>query len=156
MILIFYFLHSCRVYGPNNLSDVHVINNKLFMNATSTFTRYRFDMNVGTKYKYETYNPPRLQSSDINLGYNSGIQDIGCKLDFDYNPNPNHDVKFGLNYTNHAFSPGVQVAKMTSQYDSIIQKIDTTIGNTSIYAHETILYAEDNININSFLKLKNI
>jgi len=131
----------------------HVINNKLFMNATSTFTRYRFDMNVGTKYKYETYNPPRLESSDVNLGYNSGIQDIGCKLDFDYNPNPNHDVKFGLNYTNHAFSPGVQVAKMTSQYDSIIQKIDTTIGNTSIYAHETILYAEDNININSFLKL---
>ncbi len=131
----------------------HVINNKLFMNATSTFTRYRFDMNVGTKYKYETYNPPRLQSSDINLGYNSGIQDIGCKLDFDYNPNPNHDVKFGLNYTNHAFSPGVQVTKMSSRYDSIVQNVDTTIGNTSIYAHETILYAEDNININSFLKL---
>ena len=40
-----------------------------------------------------------------------------------------------------------------SNIKKIIQKIDTTIGNTSIYAHETILYAEDNININSFLKL---
>lgn len=131
----------------------HVINNKLFMNATATYTRYRFDMTVGTRSDYVYYNPQRVQKEEMTLGYKSGIQDMGLKLDFDYSPHPNHDVKFGLNYTNHSFRPGVEVANMKSQYDSIVQKVDTTIGNSNVFAHETALYLEDNINLGSFLKI---
>jgi outer membrane receptor for ferrienterochelin and colicin len=131
----------------------HVINNKLFMNATGTYTRYRFDMSVGTVSNYEQYNPPSKQNEEMTLGYKSGIQDMGLKLDFDYSPHPNHDVKFGLNYTNHTFRPGVEVASMKSQYDSIVQNLDTTIGNSNVLGHETALYLEDNISLGSFLKV---
>lgn len=132
----------------------HVINNKLFMNATATYSQYRFDMSVGTYSNYESFTDPSLnRMQEITAGYKSGINDLGFKLDFDYNPFPNHDVKFGLDYTNHTFRPGVEVASMKLKYDSIVQNVDTAIGNSNVYGNETALYIEDNINISSFLKI---
>ena len=45
-------------------------------------------------------------SSPCPFDYISGIQDFGARIDFDYMPNPNHDIKFGISYTNHEFYPG--------------------------------------------------
>lgn len=136
----------------NALRWNHVINNKLFMNTTATYTRYRFNMAVGTDYNLKSTSPPITESQSITLGYRSGIEDFGLKMDFEYNPNPNHEIKFGGNYINHSFRPGVQVlnSKMTS--NSITQKMDTTIGDKNIYTHETAFYAEDNFNVGSFIK----
>ncbi|MDO9154436.1 MAG: TonB-dependent receptor [Paludibacter sp.] len=130
----------------------HIINNKLFMNTTATYTRYRFNMDVGTTMKQEIKTPPSKINLSTTLGYRSGIEDYGAKVDFDYAPNPNHDIKFGGSYTNHTFRPGVSVAQYKLQNDSAIQKMDTTIGDQSIFSHETSLYIEDNINIGSFIK----
>jgi hypothetical protein len=130
----------------------HVINNKLFMNTTATFTRYRFDMSVGTLSERTTKNPPTFEKQEITLGYKSGIVDYGMKIDFDYAPNPNHDIKFGGTYSNHSFRPGVQVMKQDYTNDSIKIVNDTTIGNKNIFAHETAFYIEDNISLGSFVK----
>ncbi|HRZ98692.1 MAG TPA: TonB-dependent receptor plug domain-containing protein, partial [Paludibacter sp.] len=130
----------------------HIINNKLFMNATATYTRYRFNMDIGQINTETIKNPASKTDMSTTIGYRSGIQDFGPKVDFDYAPNPNHDIKFGASYTHHTFRPGVSVAQYKFENDTSIQKMDTTIGDQNVLSHETALYFEDNINIGSYVK----
>lgn len=130
----------------------HVISNKLFMNTTAAYTRYRFNMDIGTTETAKTLVPPSTTTQSVNLGYRSGIEDYTAKVDFDYTPNPNHDIKFGGAYTNHTFRPGVAVTNAKFQNDTSTQKMDTVIGDKNIFSHETALYFEDNITINHFIK----
>lgn len=133
----------------------HIVNNQLFMNATAAYTRYRFDMGVGTSDKNTTTFTDSVsrQSSDINIGYNSGIEDFTAKIDYDYAPHPDHDVKFGANYTYHTFRPGVSVAQMNEKDNEHINEFDTVIGDKDVFSHESMIYAEDNISIGYALKL---
>lgn len=128
----------------------HIITNKLFMNATTSYTRYRYDMGIGVEM--ETKGNDKSNTDYIKLGMKSGIEDYTAKLDFDYAPNANHDIKFGADYTFHTFRPGVQWAKSQTTLDSTTLNMDITIGDQNVSSHETILYAEDNITINSFIK----
>ncbi len=134
----------------------HIVNNKLFMNTAATYSRYRFNMLVGSTFdetiKYAD-KPTVHNYEKMSAAYNSGIEDIGFKVDFDYSPNTANEVKFGVNYTNHTFKPGVQVFKSKLEDDSTTLNRDTTFGNANIYAHEASLYLEDNITLNSFLKV---
>jgi hypothetical protein len=131
----------------------HVINNKLFMNTTAAFTRYRFYMAVGTESKTIIDSPPSTSTETVTLGYKSGIEDFSGKVDYDWSPNSNHDIKFGANYTYHTFRPGVTIAKIESTGNSMNQSMDTTIGDQQVAAHETILYFEDNISLGPVVKL---
>lgn len=132
----------------------HMVNNKLFMNATAAFTRYRFDMGVGTEFNSTTTYPDSIknESSEIFLGYKSGIEDYTFKVDYDYAPHPNHDVKFGVNYTYHTFRPGVSVARIDVRESGQTLSVDTMIGDKNVFSHETMFYAEDNISIGYALK----
>jgi hypothetical protein len=128
----------------------HIISNKLFMNTTATYTRYRYYISMGTESNFTS--PTQNTHSTTTLGYNSGIEDLSAKVDFDYSPNPNHDIKFGGSLTNHTFQPGVQVFKMVEEQNNTTQKMDTTIGNKNVNSNELIMYAEDNISLGSFIK----
>jgi hypothetical protein len=139
-------------YWGNIVSSIrwnHIINNKLFVNTTAAYTRYRFDMSVGAEAKMLTITPDSttVQSFDMSLGYNSGIEDMTIKADFDYAPHPDHDVKFGINHTYHTFRPGVSVTQMNMIDDKNTLNYDTVIGDKNIFSHETMLYAEDDISI---------
>jgi len=131
----------------------HVRNNKLFMNTTASYTRYRFDMAIGTESETIIKNPPSTTNESITLGYKSGIEDYSAKVDFDWSPNPNHDIKFGADYTYHTFSPGVTVAKISGTENYGVQSMDTTIGDKSVSAHEATAYFEDNISLGQVVKL---
>ena len=126
----------------------HIISNKLFMNTTAYYTRYQFVLGIGLNTETNIITPPSTTNSSINLGFHSGIEDYSGKVDFDYAPNPNHDIKFGGNYIYHTFRPGVTVA----QVSGTTQAMDTTIGDQNIFTHEAVVYAEDNISIGSALK----
>lgn len=126
----------------------HIISPKLFMNTTAAYTRYRFFMSVGTESETKIVDPPTTINESITLGYRSGIEDYSAKVDFDYSPDPNHDIKFGANYTFHTFRPGVTVAQMKGSY----LNMDTTIGDQNVQSHETMVYAEDNITLGYYLK----
>lgn len=128
----------------------HLISNKLFMNTTATYTRYRF--NLGLANQQSEISSGDEFSEEISMLYKSGIEDLSVKLDFDYSPSPNHVIKYGANYTYHRFKPGVSVAKMEIKEGSDQIKVDTTFGDKNILAHETMLYVEDNITFLSFLK----
>lgn len=131
----------------------HIINNKLFMNTTAAYTRYRFYMGVGTETTNTVTTPPSTSTETITLGYKSGIEDLSAKVDFDWTPNHNHDIKFGANYTYHTFNPGVTIAQLKATGNILNQSMDTTIGNQNVTSHETIAYFEDNVSIGSVVKL---
>ena len=131
----------------------HVINNKLFMNTTASFTQYRFKVAIGTSNETVIPNPPSTSSQSVTVGYNSGIYDYSTKVDFDWNPHPNHDIKFGANYTFHTFSPGVIVTRLQLKDNATVLDKDTAIGDKNLNAHEASAYIEDNISLGHIIKL---
>lgn len=130
-----------------------LINNKLFMNTTAAVTRYRFNLGIGMESEIKQNNPPIYSKESTNIGYKSGINDYSAKVDFDYSPNTNHDIKFGANYTFHTFRPGVVVAQSKSTDNDFTEKMDTTIGDKNVFSHENTIYFEDNITLTNTLKL---
>ena len=130
----------------------HVINNKLFMNATLAYTRYRFNLYVGSKFEEKVKTPPSYSLADFMVGYRSGIEDYTSKVDFDFAPHPDHDIKFGANHTYHIFKPGVSVARNEININNQKTINDTVFGNSNVYSHETMAYIEDNISMGYALK----
>jgi hypothetical protein len=116
------------------------------MNAMVHFTRYRFDLSLKQESRPEN---PESRDYDSSLTYKSGINDYSGKIEFDYIPNPDHDIKFGVNYVNHTFRPSVFVAFQQSGTEIVLDKV---VGDKNIYANEIIGYVEDNFNIGKYLK----
>jgi hypothetical protein len=123
-----------------------ILTNKLFMNATATYTRYRSSLGVGQSYQSTS---PDDENQEIDLTYNSGIEDLSAKIDWDYTPNPNHDIKLGVDYIHHLFRPSVYVARINEGNNT---PIDTVIGNQNVASHEIAVYLEDNITIGRYIK----
>lgn len=123
----------------------YILSNKLFSNTTATYSRYKFVTGAGFGEESLTDN------SNINFSYEyfSGIDDWSIKNDFDYLPNPNHAIKFGIADIYHTFKPGINVFNTSTGGFSL----DTTYGNKNIYANEIALYAEDDMKIGSRLKV---
>lgn len=131
-----------------------LLNNKLFMNTTASFTRYRSAMSnsYGSNSWYYSEQEQIHTNEESQLTYNSGIQDWTVKNDFDFTPNAYHDIKFGTSYTYHTFTPDVTSMKIIDS-EQTEQNIDTVSGSPKVYAHETSAYLEDNISLGKMLKL---
>jgi len=125
----------------------HLWTNKLFSNTTVTFSRYKFDTSAsefgGTSNDFE----------DARIGYFSGIDDVAGKIDFDYVPNPNHFIRFGIGVINHTFKPGNFSLFFEEREDFFSNKIDTVLGQANINAQEYSAYVEDDMKIGKSLKL---
>jgi outer membrane receptor for ferrienterochelin and colicin len=128
----------------------HVMSQKLFMDASVNYTQYRhrLTMDMSDERFYEQYN--QTVKDEFNMAYKSGINDLTAKVDFDYTPLPNHEIRFGGNYTYHMFRPEVQSAKMVEGNQTAI---DTTMSASNVYAHETALYAEDNMTFGDIFRV---
>lgn len=121
----------------------HVYNNKLFSNLSAIYSEYglKIDVNeeefTGQDYKYQA------------VIYNSGIEDLSMKVDFDYYPATGHSVKFGADYLYHTFNPGVfrrileEINVVNSQTVESPANTDETDRNDLIYANEFRIFAED-------------
>lgn len=125
----------------------YLITNKLFSNTTLTYSKYDFDVTIESSAE-------NLSNGDKEVDYFkyfSGIDDIGAKTDFDWYVSPRHSVKFGAGYTYHHFKPGVT----TFRYDPMTgdDGLDTVIGDMKVRANEFVMYAEDNIDITSRIKM---
>jgi Outer membrane receptor proteins, mostly Fe transport len=130
-----------------------ILNNKLFLNTTATFTRYRSNLsNVYERLTSDFSEQEHRQTADESrMNYRSGIQDWTLKADFDFTPNVYNDVKFGIGYVYHTFSPDVKSIKIADS-QQFEQNIDTIMGSPKVYAHETSAYIEDNVSIGKRLK----
>ena len=118
----------------------HLISPKFFGNLTATYSNYEF--NVLSKFG-EEYNDPSL-NEEFRLEYDSGIRDFALKLDFDYLPNPNHFIRFGINGINHNFNPGTFDLKFT---DPDASDFSTTVSQDKVDAQEVSFYVEDDMQL---------
>ncbi len=125
----------------------HVASNKLFIDASVNYTQYRHKLGTELLYSIETFEG--MQGLNTILTYKSGIHDLTARMDFDYKPSPNHEIRFGGNYTYHLFRPDVQ----TMYYSGSFMNLDTIVGSPNVLAHETALYAEDNMTLGDIFRI---
>jgi len=110
----------------------HLFNDKLFMNTSLIFSDYRFEFNIA--------------QSDFELKIFSGINDWNTKVDFLYQPNQRHTVKFGLNYTYHEFTPG----NASGRSGDVVFEPDQIFRQ---YSNEGALYLSDDFEVSDAFKI---
>jgi hypothetical protein len=97
----------------------HVFNNRLFLNTSSIYSNYLYDMGLTegvSQFDWITY-----------------IHDLNQQLDFTFYPNPENTIKFGAQVILHDFSPG----RINGQMDEN-STFDYSIPNT--HSLESALY----------------
>ena len=126
-----------------SLRWAHAFGSKLFANTTLAYNHYEMDVDL----TYIDYMKDKEIENQEKMGvtYDSGINDIDFKVDFDYNPTPEHLIKFGAEYMHHDFRPQTATLseKETTGKEVII---DTTMNMASggkLIGHEATLYIED-------------
>jgi hypothetical protein len=122
------------------------ISPKLFSNTTLTYSKYDFLTSQDA-----TQTVSDTVQGRYAFSYDSGIRDLAARIDFDWQPGPDHSVKFGYNHTFHQFRPGITVYQMNE--GGAGAGIDTTFGNTNINAQELDGYIEDDWQIGTRFKV---
>ncbi len=138
-------------WGNNMLSFRwnHILNNRLFLNTTATYSRYQFDIELKT-LSISKESGQTAREDNYYLLYLSNIRDYSLKADFDYLPNPNHYIRFGVQGIQHQFKPGaLQITE-----ENIGQEEANKIREGSATAAvETGLYFEDDVRLSDKLKV---
>ncbi|MBN1927308.1 MAG: TonB-dependent receptor [Prolixibacteraceae bacterium] len=125
----------------------YLISPKLFCNTTLTYSKFFFDIESKSFERDLVSNTQNEES----YRYNSGIEDLAGKIDFDYFPVSGHSLKFGAQYTHHYFSPGVSNTMEINEINPE-QNENESNANREIYTNEISTYIEDNISISPKLK----
>ena len=116
----------------------HLLTNRLFSNVLVLYSRYQFDVGIGTE--------TGLPVERFELDYTSGITDRGLKIDFDYLPAPHHYVRFGVSGTYHTFSPGALQLMISTDLEDAVES------SVEVDALEYSIYVEDDVQISNRLK----
>lgn len=106
---------------------------KLFSNVTLFHTRFKYDI--------------RGNFVDNSLLIRSKIRDVGAKANWDYYPNPQNSIKFGVNYVAHFFRPNV-----VNTSGEISRALENQEGEV-INNQEVAFYANNDQTINEKLSL---
>ncbi len=104
----------------------HLFNPKLFMNVTTTFTDYMFQF--------------ASNQDQFRFSLNSGVRDLGAKVDFSYYPNTKHKIKWGADYIFHTFTP----TSVSAESDSVV--FNTGVAQ-KLYSHESAIYVTDEFDL---------
>lgn len=125
----------------------YLISPKLFSNITVAYNRYLCDIDAYAKISYDRDGGTDKQN--VHSSYNSGIYDWSAKWDFDYMPSPIHNIKFGFEYLYHTYEPEVHGSStlLDTGGDVTFTEKDDDVNNSTIYAHEMMLYAEDDMKV---------
>ena len=126
----------------------HVFSPRLFVNTTLNYTQYRHKLDIGGSDRYAGQ-----RDMDFKLAYHSLINDISAAADFEYNPSPAHDIRFGGTYIRHAFRPAVTTVRFGDKNSTAGQAIDTTFGDKNLFTSEAAAYVEDNWSLTRWLKI---
>lgn len=95
---LFYFASQFGVKWGNTTLTArwnHVFNKRLFSNFTYYYSRYRYNIQFGTK--------------DASFTWQSYIINNSAKADFNWYAAPKHEILFGAQSTYYIFKPGVAV-----------------------------------------------
>ena len=115
---------------------------RLFSNVTLMQSSY--DFNTGFDFSETNTSGTSSETTRFASLYNSGIRDIGGRIDFDYAPSNRHFVRFGGNVTRHRFLPGATQIILDAGDEF---NFDTILGSPDIFSTEAFLYVEDEVKL---------
>lgn len=125
----------------------HIFSPKLFANVTVGYNQFNLN-NTAESESTSFAGTTLIEKQKVNLGFTSGIDDLSSTIDFDYHPMPAHHIRFGAQYTLHEFKPEVQSSRLLSVTASTNTTNENFRGNNDVInAHESALYAEDDMNL---------
>ncbi len=107
----------------------HLFGQKIFENTSFIFNNYEQDISTV------------LDNSFSNVS--SGIQDLNAKVDFQYYPNPNHNIRFGGLYTNHRFQSNGESGSQGGNGTAGGSGTETTNKGDAKYFDEFAIYIND-------------
>ncbi|MCR4658956.1 MAG: TonB-dependent receptor [Bacteroidales bacterium] len=132
----------------------YALSHKLFFDLTAAYTQYNNIITGNIRKVAEIDGQEDI--STMNGDYSSGIKDVSLRADFNYNPVPEHDVRFGTYVTRHFFTPEVMSASI-NYFDQVQMgsklKMDTTLNASKVFATEMVAYAEDDWEVGEHIKL---
>lgn len=102
----------------------YIFNDKLFLNSTLYYTRYRYQVDIVN----------RIENNDFHNVFFSGINDIGLKTDFEYYFTPYYTLQMGTNSVFHKLIPTL------SQYKNIRK-----FPSSKLFAFENAVYLNNKI-----------
>ncbi len=146
---------SSLVQWGNNLMAArwnHIWSPRLFSNMTATYGYYEYKLQFNHNYTYHEELSGRRSFANYQWRYQSGIQDIGLKLDFDFYPHPLHEVKFGGGSLSHSFRPGYGRINFYSDFDRFINS-QAVSDSSLIRSLENHVYVEDQWKISPKFRL---
>ena len=101
----------------------YIINSKLFLNTSATFSYYDFLTDMG------------MDVYQFNL--NSGVQDYGLKSELTWQPTPKHNVRFGVHEVLHRCRPGQYAVQAGEGFDFNLPEVQPYYGNElAVYVHD--------------------
>jgi len=116
------------------------LSSKLFLNSTLTYSKYNSNFDAENSIEDKSISQKFIAS------YNSGIEDLSGKLDFDFIPSPSNFIKFGASYITHSYNPGaISFLAENSGY-----LLDTLIGYNKALSDEYYVYGEDDFSFGAF------
>lgn len=133
---------SGDLYWGNTLAALrwnHVFSPKLYSDLTLSYTRYIFTTGIENSLRHAG------QEVQYNaLRYRSGIEDLSASWNAHYYLSPSTDLRFGLDYIYHTFSPESFNAKARGGLAQELGSLDNILGRNKriIPAHHAALYAE--------------
>ena len=124
----------------------HLFNQKLFANTTLTYSNLNLVANYSSADSLLFLRQKLTLAKSLDAGsYRSSIEDWGGKIDFNWIPNPTHNVRFGGSITHHRFQPGAYALRESISS----QEIEEVLSNTPIHSYEYALYGEDSFSLGS-------
>jgi len=110
----------------------HMFNDKIFINTSLIYTDYDFAFDAGQQ--------------DFQIKLFSGIRDFNAKTDVTWFPTILHNVKIGMNYVYHIFTPTSASARSAD--------VEFDLGGINkLYAHDFAAYINDDWDITERLKV---
>jgi CarboxypepD_reg-like domain/TonB-dependent Receptor Plug Domain len=109
----------------------HLFHDKLFFNLTTVYNDYQFKAGFDQEeFKFEIF---------------SGVRDFNVKLDFDYFPSNQHQIKTGIHGTHHKLTPNIVSGNAGDvEFESTA---------TPKYANEFALYVQDDWKLNPWIRV---
>jgi hypothetical protein len=117
----------------------HLFSERLFSNFTLTLSELDVDGGYLRRDSLRELSSRQVIGGYKLARYQSGIADLGVSWDAQLSPRPGLSWNFGINYTRHAFRPGVLAEEASSSLFP-----DPALSNDSITTRELGLYVDFN------------
>ncbi len=126
----------------------HIFSPKLFANTTLTYSKMWVNINYDHRDSLLTLFPTQQIAKAYTLSrYQSSIEDLGVKIDFELNPSSRHKFLYGVSINSHLFQPGA--LQLNESADEIEGQLD--FSNPQLRSTEYVAYIENHLNLGARL-----